>query len=64
MKTIRRAEIDGAVYRYFEQVGLDVEATRRHLSEERGRKLAEVGALRHQAEQEARSRRTPRPDQA
>ncbi len=53
MKSIRRAEVDGAVYRYFEQVGLDLEATRRQLASERDRKLAEIGALLYQAQQEA-----------
>jgi hypothetical protein len=52
--TVHRAEIDAAVYRYFEQVGLDVEATRRQIAEARERKLAEVRALRQRAETEAR----------
>jgi DNA invertase Pin-like site-specific DNA recombinase len=54
MTSIRRADVDGAVYRYFEQVGLDVEATRLQLTDARERKLTEVGALGHQAEQEVR----------
>jgi hypothetical protein len=29
---VKRGEIDGAVYAYFEKVGLDVEATRAQLS--------------------------------
>lgn len=49
---VKRATIDAAVYRYFEQVGLDVEATREGLSEARARKLVEVGALREQAVRE------------
>jgi hypothetical protein len=50
---LRRADIDGPVYRYFERVGLDVEATRAQLSDQRDQQLAEVRALRAQAEQEA-----------
>ena len=51
---LRRVDIDSAVYRYFEQVGLNVEETRRSIAEARDRKLAEVRALREQAEHEAR----------
>jgi site-specific DNA recombinase len=54
MPHVRRVEIDSAVYRYFEQVGLDIEATRQTLAEARDRKLAEVSALRLQAEAETR----------
>jgi hypothetical protein len=43
---VKRGEIDGAVYAYFEKVGLDVEATRAQLSEAVDRRLAEVRALR------------------
>jgi hypothetical protein len=50
---IRRRAIDEAVYRYFERVGLDVEATRAQLTEVHDRQLAEVAALREQAEREA-----------
>jgi DNA invertase Pin-like site-specific DNA recombinase len=53
MPSIRRADVDSAVFRYFEQVGLDLEATRTAIAEARDRKLAEVGALRAAAEQEA-----------
>ena len=49
-KTISRAPIDEAVYRYFEQVGLDVDATRQQLAESREAKLAEVNALLEQAQ--------------
>ena len=52
MEPLQRAEIDGAVYSYFEQLGLDVNATRRQLAEVRGRKLSEVEALAGQAEVE------------
>jgi site-specific DNA recombinase len=55
MAPLPRAEIDTAIYRYFEQVGLDVEATRAAVAESRDRKVAEVRALREQAEQEARN---------
>lgn len=48
-----REDIDAAVYAYFEQVGLDVEATREGLAESRDRKLAEVRALLDGAEAEA-----------
>lgn len=54
MEPLKRAEIDTAVYRYFEQVGLDVEATRRQLADARDRKLSEVEALHSQAEAEKR----------
>jgi site-specific DNA recombinase len=54
MPHLRRAEIDQAVYRYFEQVALDVEATRRTILDARSRKLAEVRALLEQAQHEAR----------
>jgi DNA invertase Pin-like site-specific DNA recombinase len=54
MPHVRRADIDGAVYRYFEQVALDVEATRQTIFNARNRKLAEIRALYEQAEQEAR----------
>ena len=53
MPHLRRAVIDAAVYRYFEQVGLDVDATRRTIEESQSRKLAEVRALRAEAEREA-----------
>jgi site-specific DNA recombinase len=54
MGPLPRAEIDTAVYRYFEQVGLDVETTRAAITESRDRKVAEVRALREQAERETR----------
>lgn len=54
MPPVQRAIIDPAVYRYFEQVGLDVDATRAQLAEARDRKLTEVGALREQAIREQR----------
>lgn len=53
MPQTQRAEVDTAVYRYFEQVGLDVEATREQLTEAAGRKRTEVQALCDGAEREA-----------
>ena len=53
MRPLPRAEIDVAVYRYFEQVGLDVEATRAAVAEATDRKVAEIKALRVGAEKEA-----------
>ncbi len=53
MPQVRRDQIDRAVYAYFEQVGLDVEATRRSLTEARERKVAELRALLLEAEAEA-----------
>ncbi|HUB98524.1 MAG TPA: recombinase family protein [Solirubrobacterales bacterium] len=52
MTPVKRAEVDSAVYRYFELVGLDVEATRDQLAEARDQRLAEVRALTVQAEAE------------
>ena len=52
MKPVKRELIDQAIYSYFEKVGLDVEATRQQLSEERNRKLREVAALLADAESE------------
>ena len=54
MPPVKRAMIDLAVYRYFEQVGLDVDATRGALTDARDRKLTEVHALREQAVREKR----------
>jgi len=54
MPHLRRLDIDQAVYRYFEQVGLDIEATRQTIAEARNRKLAEVSVLHDEAEREAR----------
>jgi DNA invertase Pin-like site-specific DNA recombinase len=51
---IKRERVDRSVFAYFEQVGVDIEATRQTIAEARHRKLAEVGALRDQAELEAR----------
>jgi DNA invertase Pin-like site-specific DNA recombinase len=50
---VRREPIDSAVWRFFERVALDVEATKRALSEANDGKLAEFRTLRQQAAQEA-----------
>lgn len=49
---VPREVIDSAVWRFFEQMALDVGATRRAISEHSDQKLSEHGALRQQAEQE------------
>jgi DNA invertase Pin-like site-specific DNA recombinase len=49
---LRRAVVDSAVFSHFEQVGLDVEATREQLADARGEKLAELRALAAHAEAE------------
>ena len=54
MTPVKRAEIDTAVYSYFEQVSLDVDATREQLSEARDQKLSEVRVLLEQGEAEKR----------
>jgi site-specific DNA recombinase len=51
--SIRRELVDTAVYNYFEQVALDVEATRQLLTEATDRKLAEIRTLLRDAEREA-----------
>lgn len=53
MPQTQRVEVDTAVYRYFEQVGLDVEATREQLTVAAGRKRTEVRVLCDAAEREA-----------
>jgi DNA invertase Pin-like site-specific DNA recombinase len=52
MPAVARADIDTAVFSYFEQLGLDVEATRAQMVGARDRKLAEVRALYEQAKSE------------
>jgi DNA invertase Pin-like site-specific DNA recombinase len=49
---IERASVDEAVLGYFEQVALDVEATRDQLAGATERRLAEARALREQGERE------------
>ncbi len=49
-----RDEIDQAVFSYFEQVGLDLEATRQTLVEARDRKLTEIRELLSEASREHR----------
>ncbi len=53
MKARKRAPIDTAVYTYFEQVGLDIEATRDQLGAAIEHRVAEVGALLATADREA-----------
>jgi DNA invertase Pin-like site-specific DNA recombinase len=53
MPPIPRADVDTAVYRYFEEVGLDFEATKKAISEGRDQRLAQVRALLAAAEKEA-----------
>lgn len=48
-----RSRIDQAVFNYFAQVALDIEATRRTLAESNDRKLAEIASLRSESEREA-----------
>jgi hypothetical protein len=54
MAPVPRAKVDSAVYAYFEQVSLDVEATRQQLASALERRVAEVKALLGAAEKEAR----------
>lgn len=51
---LRRADIDTAIYNYFEGVALDVEATRSQLASAHEDKLAEASALLSQAQTEQR----------
>jgi site-specific DNA recombinase len=53
MLPAKRSEVDAAVFSYFEQVALDLEATREQLVAAADRKLGEVRALREAAEREA-----------
>ncbi|HEX3241132.1 MAG TPA: recombinase family protein [Solirubrobacterales bacterium] len=52
---LRRDRVDPQVYRYFERVAVDVEATRAELAEALDARLAEVRALRGNASQEAQT---------
>jgi site-specific DNA recombinase len=54
MPMVGRLDIDQAVYAYFEQVGLDVAATRQALAEARDRQLAEIRELASEAQRERR----------
>lgn len=54
MMPVPRAAVDTAVYAYFEQVGLDVEATREQLAAAIELRVAEVKGLLAGAEREAR----------
>lgn len=53
MPHLRRADIDGAVLTYFEQVALDVEGTRRALVAQHRRETDEIAELRKVAELQA-----------
>lgn len=50
---LQRADLDGAVFAYFEQVGLDLDATRDQLAAAMNQKLDEARLLLKSAEQEA-----------
>ena len=50
---VKRQPIDDAVWRFFEKVALDVDATKAALTEQHDAKLAEIDALRAQADREA-----------
>lgn len=51
---LRRDVVDRSIYRYFERVGVDVEATRRQVAEVAERDLAEIQALLDQAQTQER----------
>lgn len=55
MPPAKRADIDGRVFAYFSQVGLDLEATRERIEAACDRKLAEARSLLAAAESEAQS---------
>jgi hypothetical protein len=57
MSAIYRSDVDDAVYAYFRDLGLDVEATRQQLVASRGRELAKARAVLGGAEQETRAAR-------
>jgi len=50
---VKRDPIDAAVWRFFENVALDVDSTRAAIGQAHASKLGEIDALRHQAEAEA-----------
>lgn len=50
---VERGPIDTAVWRFFEKVALDVDATKAALADQHDAKLAEIDALRAQADREA-----------
>ena len=50
---VKRAEIDGAVFDYFQNEGLDIEATRRGIADGVERAVSEIRELRAQAERDA-----------
>jgi site-specific DNA recombinase len=52
MPPISRTVIDNAVYAYYTQLGLDVDATRQQLANARDRKLTEIRVLREDADRQ------------
>lgn len=52
---IRRDQIDPQVFRYFERVGVDVEATQRELEDVQDARADEAGILQRQARQEVQT---------
>src|SRR5207248_11099009 len=57
---VPRAEVDSRVFAYFMEVGFDWEATRASFAESADRKLAELRALREDAEREEQHAPAPR----
>ena len=55
MSAVYRSDVDNAVYAYFKDLGLDVEATREQLVAARERELAEARDVLESAEQEAQT---------
>jgi site-specific DNA recombinase len=51
-KPVRRPDVDGAVFEYFENVGLDIEETRRQFELRHGAVVADTRAMRDEAERE------------
>jgi hypothetical protein len=52
MPPLQRSDIDSAVYEYFSEVGLDLEATRAEIGQRVEHQLAEIRALRQEAERQ------------
>jgi site-specific DNA recombinase len=52
-KPVRREPIDRAIWSFFENVALDVDATRAAMTKQHDTKIAEIDALREQADREA-----------
>jgi DNA invertase Pin-like site-specific DNA recombinase len=60
VKPIRRDHVDPQVFRYFERVGVDIEATRAELASAQESRTAEVLTLREEARREAETARERR----